>query len=115
MGGSGLMRAVVGAWRRWAERRARTAGRQVLHAARSRRTGAAYRAWFADRDRLARIAAPAASFAWSIDADAHFVAAGIDDPEPHLLLVPLTPEQVAEFRRRFSPTRDRVDLVRATR
>ncbi len=103
------MSALFGAWRRWAERRAREAGRQVLHAARSRRAGTAYRAWFSDRDRLARIAAPAASFAWSIDADALMVAAGIDDPEPHLLLRPLAPEQIAEFRRRFSPSRDRVE------
>ncbi len=44
-----------------------------------------------------------------VGADALLVAAGIDDRDPHFVLSPLTPAQVAELRRRFSPSRDRVE------
>jgi len=104
-----LVRAAA-AVRRWSDRRTRAAGRRVIHQARVRRdAGPAYRAWFADRHRLERVASQVASFAWSIDVDAWLVAPGVDDPEPHLLLSGMDEEQVAAFRQRFSPSRDRIE------
>lgn len=104
-----LERAVL-AWRRWAELRRKERRRTVLHARQgSRREGCAYRAWFQDPGRLERLAHPVASYAWSIDVDAAIVPAGVEGTDPHFLLSRITPAEVAEFRRRFAPCRDRVD------
>lgn len=92
-----------------ADRWNRAVGRTVLHTAVARKpAGFTYRAWFSDAARCERLVAPITSFAWSLEVDAIFVASGIDDPEPHFELSPLTPGQAAVFRERFSPTRERL-------
>jgi hypothetical protein len=87
-------------------RRKLATARAVLHVGRRRGDGATYRAWFSDPARLERLAAPVASFAWSLDASAEVVR--LPGVPAHFVISQLTQEEVAEFRRRFRPSRDEV-------